>query len=709
MAQQQLQLKLGRWRALVTCAGLLAVVLPTNASGEPAAEARTGEGLLVLASGDRLRGCPAVSAKPGEIAWQLPVLAAPLQIPLADVQIVKFHPSPSASHGNYRVELSGGDELRGDLVSVDNNTIVLRTQRGTFQVKRAAVASLSHAYRALRPRIRPLAVEKPVIQKAHVVLRNSQVVYADLVGYDARSTAFSFRAGSESPSYRANEITEIVMADAGTHPGPVSLEYVDGIRLSGELEKVGPSTVVVKSSAFREVVTLPLAGLRSIRASAASESSARQRGEAMLSVGETRLHGRLVAAEPRAGLTSFAWQPSGSSTALAIRAGVTASIDFGPPALSALIEKEAAAEDRIFLRGGDVLTCNIVSIDDVETVLRVAGPEPRHVLNARIKAVEFGPQSRRAIANDKLARLLTVPRLQKDEPPTHVLGSMSDDFLRGRLLAVTDSRIVFQVGSARREFPRERIASVIWLDSADDSPTKDKGAGLVQVTDADGLSLCLADARLDDGCLVGRNELLGDCRLRLEELSTLRLGVPRTLSKLAQNYRMWKLTEAIEPKAFADDADGLSSEPDLVDRLAPDFTLDLLDGSKFRLSSERGRVVVLDFWASWCAPCVKGLPDVASVMAEFDSQKVRLVAINLQETRDDVAQAVERLNLSLSVGLDRDGRVAAGYGANSIPYTVVVGADGKVTRVFVGYGPQFADALKEAITSTLAKPQQTGN
>src|SRR5487761_1271684 len=468
MAGKRLHGSLQGWRALTACAALWTLLSASPAHSAERAEAWQGpEGLLIVAGGDRLRGRLAASDKPAEIAWRSPAFVGPLRFPLTGIQGLKFDAPTTASHGGYRIELLGGDELHGDLVSIDKSAVVVQTKQGTLRVKRTAVASVSHLYRALRPRAKPLAVEKLVIEKAHVVLANRKVVYAELIGYNPRATAFSFQARNEAVTYSANEIAEIVLSDAGANHGPVGLEDADGTRLSGKLLRIDDGHVDLQSSVLVDVATLPLAGLRSIRATAAEAPPARRRGEAVLTVGEGRLHGRLVAAQPDSVQTCLAWQPSGSSTATAIRAGVAASVDFGPAILRAVTANEAGEDDRIFLRCGDVLTCKISSIDADEIALHVVGSAVKRVPNARIKAVELGPHSRRAIAEEKLARLLTVPRLQRDGPPTHVLSSPGDDYLRGRLIAVTEDRVVFDVGAARREFPRDRIASIIWLEARD--------------------------------------------------------------------------------------------------------------------------------------------------------------------------------------------------------------------------------------------------
>jgi len=132
-------------------------------------------------------------------------------------------------------------------------------------------------------------------------------------------------------------------------------------------------------------------------------------------------------------------------------------------------------------------------------------------------------------------------------------------------------------------------------------------------------------------------------------------------------YHPWKLHHATEPQFVqAEEGDAASTAPAgtesaLVGQAAPDFELDRLDGQTFRLSDHQGRIVVLDFWASWCGSCRPSMPLVDRVVRQFADQSVTLVAVNLQERPEQIASMLERDELEIPVALDRDGVVAAKY------------------------------------------------
>ena len=129
---------------------------------------------------------------------------------------------------------------------------------------------------------------------------------------------------------------------------------------------------------------------------------------------------------------------------------------------------------------------------------------------------------------------------------------------------------------------------------------------------------------------------------------------------------------------------------------ATDFTLETLAGSKpVRLSSLKGRVVVLDFWATWCGPCRRWLPIVAQANRDYGAKGLSVFAVNEREDDAKVRAYLDQQKLDLPVLMDRSGTVGSIYRASSIPLTVVVGRDGNVVRIMVGLHE--ADDLKDVL------------
>jgi thiol-disulfide isomerase/thioredoxin len=117
---------------------------------------------------------------------------------------------------------------------------------------------------------------------------------------------------------------------------------------------------------------------------------------------------------------------------------------------------------------------------------------------------------------------------------------------------------------------------------------------------------------------------------------------------------------------------------------APEFDLPLLDGGRVRLAEQRGHVVLLDFWATWCGPCRVELPAIAELRRR--ETDVRVLAINTEgeHARDDVRAFLAQNHLDLPVALD-EGEVAGRYHVDNIPEVVIVDARGAVAAVLRGY------------------------
>jgi peroxiredoxin len=141
----------------------------------------------------------------------------------------------------------------------------------------------------------------------------------------------------------------------------------------------------------------------------------------------------------------------------------------------------------------------------------------------------------------------------------------------------------------------------------------------------------------------------------------------------------------------------------MVGKPAPDFSLKGLDGKDVKLEDFKGNVLVFDFWATWCPPCVAAMPGLNELAAEFKEQGVKVVAINADEEKDLVAGFINSRKLNnLIVLLDPETKVGEQYMANELlPTTMVIGKDGTIRKVMTTGGPQGERDLKAAVQEAL--------
>ena len=129
--------------------------------------------------------------------------------------------------------------------------------------------------------------------------------------------------------------------------------------------------------------------------------------------------------------------------------------------------------------------------------------------------------------------------------------------------------------------------------------------------------------------------------------------------------------------------------------LAPDFTLNDLNGKPLTLSSLRGKHVILDFWGSWCVWCIKGFPQMKEYYQKY-AGKFEILGIDCNDPEAKWKAAVEKYELPwLHVYCPRDSKVLDMYEIQGFPTKIIVGPDGKIVKTIIGEDPAFYTFLDE--------------
>ncbi len=517
----------------------------------------------------------------------------------------------------------------------------------------------------------------------------------------------------------------------------------DGARWSGRLLSISKDALELKHSVTNQDVAISMEVVRSITWRSATWTGANEKVASFERAGKI-MKGHLVAPEQSSvndekgkdasGLSTLMWQPLGSQTAARLSDGIAAVISQLPSASKTDRAKktEPAAqpdmseirppnfESNLFLVSGDHFACRVIGSADEGLLVQSREGGRTLVTHDQIKAVELvGDAEPPALEDAKRRRLLTLPRLQKDSPPTHLLVAANGDMLRCRILGIDDDSIRVEIRLDEMKLPRERITQIIWLhpedlpkNAADDDvkpaaeepepseAPQQRFAEYVQAVMRDGINrVTFLPTGIDDGeAVVGLHDVFGRCRVHLADVEKLLLGTAISSTQRDDSYQQWILKHAKEPVVAAAMRGEMPLPAHTLNgQRAPEVNLPMLDGDRYRLSNDRGKIVVLDFWASWCAPCMETMPKVDDLIAEFDPTRVKLVTVNLSDDEGKIRTSLRRLNIRPEVALDVDGIVAERYEVQSIPQLVVIDGEGNIATVFIGGGDVMIDRVRQLI------------
>jgi thiol-disulfide isomerase/thioredoxin len=134
--------------------------------------------------------------------------------------------------------------------------------------------------------------------------------------------------------------------------------------------------------------------------------------------------------------------------------------------------------------------------------------------------------------------------------------------------------------------------------------------------------------------------------------------------------------------------------------MAPSFTLRSANAT-VSLDSLRGKVVMVDFWASWCVPCHQSFPWMAAMQKKYADQGLVIVAVNVDKKREAAAGFLADNPAPFTIVYDPAGKTAAAYHVAGMPTTILVGRDGKILTTHIGFETAKAGAFEALIQEAL--------
>ncbi|MDR1625485.1 MAG: TlpA family protein disulfide reductase [Spirochaetia bacterium] len=133
-----------------------------------------------------------------------------------------------------------------------------------------------------------------------------------------------------------------------------------------------------------------------------------------------------------------------------------------------------------------------------------------------------------------------------------------------------------------------------------------------------------------------------------------------------------------------------------------DFSLPLLGGKTQTLSALKGKIVFLNFWATWCPPCRAEMPDMEKLYQRFKNEGLEFLTVNIREDEEAVKTFMNEFKLTFPVVLDYNGDAATKYGIRGIPTTYIIGRDGRIIAAAVGGRQWYSQEMLNAFRALLA-------
>lgn len=133
---------------------------------------------------------------------------------------------------------------------------------------------------------------------------------------------------------------------------------------------------------------------------------------------------------------------------------------------------------------------------------------------------------------------------------------------------------------------------------------------------------------------------------------------------------------------------------------APEFSLPGLSGDK-ALQDYRGQFLYVDFWASWCGPCRQSFPWMNEMLDKYDAQGLKIIAINLDESRDDAMRFLDQVPTDVDIAFDASGATAEIFNVRGMPSSYLINPDGEIVFSHIGFRKRDTAKLEAEIASVM--------
>lgn len=141
-----------------------------------------------------------------------------------------------------------------------------------------------------------------------------------------------------------------------------------------------------------------------------------------------------------------------------------------------------------------------------------------------------------------------------------------------------------------------------------------------------------------------------------------------------------------------------------VGTVARDFSLPDLTGKTINLQTFKGKVVLLDFWQPWCEPCREEFPALDALYKKYRNDGLEVIGINLDDSETRLHEFLQKVPISFTILIDKKDRTRKSYHLEILPSAFIVGKDGVIRYVHIGYHKEFLQMYENEIVELLKQP-----